>query len=148
MACIAKNVEKHETDETRSSAAGPLPSGHPDIDEAVSRGGGCPFSKKASEDDDTDHVTGDASMAEEELGTGDYKLSTGVDEAQGREDRASLCAAHSGVGGGVGGEGRGVVEVTTSGMTHSCLSTHGKAMCEAYLNPWPEHRWRDDAYYM
>lgn len=44
--------------------------------------------------------------------------------------------------------GRGVVEVTSSGMTHSCLSSHGERMCEAYLRNWPEHRWREDAYYL
>ncbi|CAN0194145.1 unnamed protein product, partial [Ectocarpus fasciculatus] len=65
---------------------------------------------------------------------------------------AAECAAHSGAGGGGpadgSGRGRGVVEVTTSGMTHSCLSVHGKTMCEAYLNRWTEHRWRDDAFYL
>lgn len=40
------------------------------------------------------------------------------------------------------------MEVTTSGMTHSCLSVHGKVMCEAYLERWRQHRWRDDAFFL
>lgn len=58
------------------------------------------------------------------------------------------CAAALAGGTGEDKKGRGVVEVTSSGMTHSCLSSHGKTLCEAYLKTWPEHRWRDDAYYL
>ncbi|CAN0235295.1 unnamed protein product [Ascophyllum nodosum] len=62
------------------------------------------------------------------------------------------CAAHSAAGRGNGaakGESnRGVVEVTTSGMTHSCLSSHGRWMCAGCLDRWNQHRWRDDTYYL
>eukprot|EP00903_Cladosiphon_okamuranus_P014674 g13601.t1 len=100
-----------------------LPPGHPPIEsdaKSSGAGAGCPFAKR-----------GGAASAAEPSGSGPE------------------CAAHSGVGGAAGsGEGRGVVEVTTSGMTHSCLSTHGKMMCEAYLDRWRQHRWREDAFFL
>lgn len=70
-------------------------------------------------------------------------------ESAGDEDVCELHAAGEGrLEDVVDGRGRGVVEVTTSGMTHSCLVDHGKGMCEAYLSRWGQHRWRDDAYYL
>lgn len=77
-----------------------------------------------------------------------------VREAESHEDSmGDECAAHALPGrertGDTGAmKRRGVVEVTSSGMTHSCMTTHGRTMCEAYLQSWRQHRWRDDAYYM
>lgn len=119
---------KKETDEPSNAPASDLPPGHPPIEAdaksggAGEGGGGCPFAKRGNA----------APAAAETPGSG------------------AECAAHSGVGGAAAGsgEGRGVVEVTTSGMTHSCLSVHGKVMCEAYLERWRQHRWRDDAFFL
>eukprot|EP00904_Undaria_pinnatifida_P005922 jgi/Undpi1/245/HiC_scaffold_1.g00242.m1 len=146
---------------TAAGSADSVPPGHPSLEDMMAsgggsgerRGGGCPFSKRSAPEkcigDCTTTTTATAATA-----TTDSDTTTATTPAT----ALNSCAAHSRVGGsggdggwggdGGGGEGRGVVEVTTSGMTHSCLSSHGKTMCEAYLQRWRQHRWRDDAYFI
>ncbi|CAN0425660.1 unnamed protein product, partial [Discosporangium mesarthrocarpum] len=70
---------------------------------------------------------------------------------EGKEGSATSTVATATATAALGGEegrGRGVVEVTTSGMTHSCNSTYGPWACSTHLGTFPRHRWSPDSYYM
>lgn len=109
-----------------------MPDGHPTSAEV--EGGRCPFAR------------GHGGHKEAPSGSDGHgrNVHDGLDPPDASSEDA--CAAHAAVRGDM--KGRGVVEVTSSGMTHSCVSSHGRRMCQAYLDTWRQHRWRDDAYYL
>ncbi|CAN0505676.1 unnamed protein product, partial [Ectocarpus sp. 8 AP-2014] len=145
--------------EDSSSSDNALPPGHPPVGASEGGASRCPFAKNGGRGAAASAAGPTATKAACDRGEKDCVPASpggGVSDSRDYDyDRegsgasgagSAECAAHSGVGGGPA-DGRGVVEVTTSGMTHSCLSVHGKTMCEAYLKRWREHRWRDDAFY-